>query len=150
MKKGLTVIILVICIIVGVCFAVPEYKFSKDYEVSHGLTPEQTIKEFFGHIDNNNPKQANLMLLKSKYTAFSFNTVTAASAESIEDFGTPSNWNKYEEYYDAKQYLVNYKCSYLPFSEEKVFSGPTGSIFFALVKETEDSDWKIAETYTGP
>ncbi len=150
MKKGLTVIILVICIIVGVCFAVPEYKFSKEYEVSHGLTPEQTIKEFFGHVDNNSPKQANLMLLKPKYTAFSFNTVTSASAEGIEDFGTPSNWNKYGEYYDAKQYLVKYKCCYFPFAEEKVFLGPTGSIFFALVKETEDSDWKIAETYTGP
>lgn len=143
-------IFLVIAVVALVCFAVPKYKFSKEYDVPHGLTPEQTIEKYFEYIDDNSPKQANLISLTPNFSAFSFSTITSASADRIDDYGMPSNWNKYGDYYEAKQYLVKYQCHYLPFVKETVFWGPSGSIFFALVRETEDSDWKIAETYTGP
>jgi hypothetical protein len=143
-------IFLVVAVVALVCFAVPKYKFSKEYDVPHGLTPEQTIEKYFEYINDNSPKQANLISLTPNFSAFSFSTITSASADRIDDYGMPLDWNKYGDYYEAKQYLVNYQCHYLPFVKETVFWGPSGSIFFALVRETEDSDWKIAETYTGP
>ena len=66
-------ILLVIAVAALVCFAVPKYKFSKDYEVPHGLTPEQTIEKYFEYIDGNSPKQANLISLNPNFSAFSFN-----------------------------------------------------------------------------
>ncbi|MDE6150073.1 MAG: DUF4829 domain-containing protein [Ruminococcus sp.] len=154
MRKKLTITAIIITILLALALilfvGIPKYKFSKDYELPKGLTPEQTIREFFEYIDGNNPKKANLISIEARYDEFSFNTITSASVDNIEYFGIPSNWNKYGTYYDSKEFLVNYECCYLPFAEEKVLFGPTGSIFFSLIKESKDSDWKIADIYTGP
>ena len=151
-KRKVIALMVVVIIFIGILvsfFGIPQYRFNKDYDSPHDLTPEQTIEKLFDYINNNSPKQANIILLESKYGAFSFNTIISAHVNNIDDFGSPPNKEKYKNYYDSKQYLVSYDISYLPFAAENVFWGPSGSIFFVLVKETEDSDWKIADMYTG-
>lgn len=147
---SIIIAILIIALILTVFVGIPKYKFSKDYEFPHGLTPEQTIDKLFDYIDNNNPKQANLLFVEPIYSAFSFSNVISAGVNNIECTGKPSQPIKYKDFYESKEFLVNYECRYLPLGEEKVFWGPSGSIFITLVKETENSDWKIVETYTGP
>lgn len=148
-KSSIILIILIIFILIWFV-GIPKYKFQKKYDVPHDCTPEETIELFFEYVDSHNPKQANLLFINPRYTAFSFNNIVSASVNSIDCTGVPSNYTYYDSYYECKEFLVNYECKYFPFGNEHVFWGPSGSIFFVLVKETSDSDWKILETYTGP
>lgn len=156
MKKRIAItfwgIIVLLAVSVLVYFvAIPKYRFSRDYDDVHGMTAEQTVEKYFEYISARNPKQANMLKITPSLAAYSCNMVISAKADDIKDNGKPQGYSyneKYKDCYDCKELLVNYECHCLFGFDGPLFSGDN-SIFICLVKRTEDSDWKIAEMYTG-
>lgn len=144
MKKIIKISLLGIMLIVSIYIVwfiiVPSVKFQSNYEVPNNLSEQQTIEEFFECLNNKNPGAANKLLINPMLDKYCCNNITRISLKEIKALQKVDiNLNNY---YDSSEYFVTFDCDYL-------FGIPQNQIFmsnctnFYLIKEKEDSDWRI-------
>lgn len=130
---------------------IPTNKFNKEYTPPHNMTAKETIEKYFEYIEDRNPAQANSLCTTPFLDAYSCNTISTAKVNSITETGDCTRYTNYNKFYSCKEYFVDFECKYfLNIWQDSAFGTAEGEMFFCLVKETEDSDWKIADMYTGP
>ena len=158
-RKSKIILIVLLLVVIGllaasymVFRAVPKSKFEKTYDVPHGLSAEETIEKYFEYIGDRNPAKANMLWVKPALDAYSCVTVKSAKVNNIDNMGKTIHMPySSKDIYDNVECLVNYDCEYwFDWDGNGPFWNGTNSIFFYLIKETEDSDWKIADIYNGP
>lgn len=99
------------------------------------MTAEETLKCYFECLNNNNPAKANKLLIDPILKTYDYSigsmSITSIEKSMVVDINLSN-------YYDSAEFFVKYDCKYF-----LKFEGMNNCSNFYLVKESENSNWKI-------
>lgn len=122
-------------------------KFQTKPNIDINMSEVQTINKFFEFCDENNPRGANELLINDMFNSSSCITITSVEVNNlklVDKDEIDNNQIGLKNGYDYSCVEAYYKMDFLfGIIPDEMYGLSSNYMLFYLIKETEDSDWKI-------
>lgn len=150
-KKVLLLIMILIIVITVLGVIIISMQLDKKFQIKpiidSNMSEVQTINKFFEFCNEKNPRGANELLINDMFNSRSCITIKSVDVNNLKLINKDKidiNQTELKNGYDYSCVEAYYKMDFLfGIIPDEMYGLSSNYMLFYLIKETEDSDWKI-------